>query len=350
MSCALRGRRPRRASLGRSATGRPRRRSTVLDCGGGTGRMAVPLAQLGAEVTVVDISVDALATLSRRAAEAGVGRSGHPVQGDIEALAESIGDGDLRPGARARRARRRRSAAGARRRPRARCARAGWPACVVANPAAGVLAKVLAGELEARGRARRCDDAASRASTPTTVAPAVPRRRASTSSRSSGVGVFTELIPLGAPAASPPAATRWPSWRPSSRSSAASCRRFARSRPGCTCSPRRAAEPARRDGAQRRRSADARAAPAATTPAATSCTSTWTRSSPASRSGADPSCAAGPVLVGGGDPRSGRRRVLRGAPLRRAQRDADDAGRCGCARTRSCCRPIGPPTRPRRPR
>jgi len=45
----------------------------VLDCGGGSGTYAVPLAARGASVTVVDISADALATLARRAAEAGVG-------------------------------------------------------------------------------------------------------------------------------------------------------------------------------------------------------------------------------------------------------------------------------------
>jgi S-adenosylmethionine-dependent methyltransferase len=67
--------------------GRPVR---VLDCGGGSGRFAVPLAQLGAEVTVVDVSVDALATLHRRAAEAEVGASITAVQGEVEALDEVV--------------------------------------------------------------------------------------------------------------------------------------------------------------------------------------------------------------------------------------------------------------------
>jgi SAM-dependent methyltransferase len=62
----------------------------VLDCGGGSGSAAVPLAELGAEVTVVDISVDALATLRRRAAEAGVGEHVHAVQGDLESLDEVV--------------------------------------------------------------------------------------------------------------------------------------------------------------------------------------------------------------------------------------------------------------------
>jgi len=63
----------------------------VLDCGGGTGSLAVPLAELGVHVTVVDVSVDALATLSRRAAEAGVDERVRPVQGDIESLADAVG-------------------------------------------------------------------------------------------------------------------------------------------------------------------------------------------------------------------------------------------------------------------
>jgi S-adenosylmethionine-dependent methyltransferase len=63
----------------------------LLDCGGGSGTYAVPLAVAGADVTVVDISADALATLSRRAAEAGIASSVHPVQGDVEALADLVG-------------------------------------------------------------------------------------------------------------------------------------------------------------------------------------------------------------------------------------------------------------------
>jgi SAM-dependent methyltransferase len=59
----------------------------VLDCGGGSGTYAVPLAAHDADVTVIDISADALATLSRRAAEAGVGDRVRPVAGEVEALA-----------------------------------------------------------------------------------------------------------------------------------------------------------------------------------------------------------------------------------------------------------------------
>ena len=53
------------------AAGTPLR---VLDVGGGSGIFAVPLARLGHEVTVVDPSADALATLARRAATAGGAR------------------------------------------------------------------------------------------------------------------------------------------------------------------------------------------------------------------------------------------------------------------------------------
>lgn len=64
---------------------------TVLDCGGGSGGFAVPLAEAGAQVSVVDISVDALATLRRRAEEAGVGDLVYGLQADVETLGESVG-------------------------------------------------------------------------------------------------------------------------------------------------------------------------------------------------------------------------------------------------------------------
>ncbi|MEV4766441.1 methyltransferase domain-containing protein [Micromonospora chokoriensis] len=60
---------------------------TVLDVGGGTGGFAVPLARAGHRVTVVDASPDALAALTRRAAEAGVADRIAAVQGDGDALA-----------------------------------------------------------------------------------------------------------------------------------------------------------------------------------------------------------------------------------------------------------------------
>jgi SAM-dependent methyltransferase len=63
---------------------------TVLDVGGGTGGFAVPIAQAGHEVTVVDASPDALAALTRRAADAGVARRVHALQGDGDALSGLI--------------------------------------------------------------------------------------------------------------------------------------------------------------------------------------------------------------------------------------------------------------------
>ncbi len=75
------------------AVTRPGSRPAVLDCGGGSGTYSVPLAGLGAEVTVVDISADALATLSRRAGETGVADRVRPVQGDVETLGELVGPG-----------------------------------------------------------------------------------------------------------------------------------------------------------------------------------------------------------------------------------------------------------------
>lgn len=60
---------------------------TVLDVGGGTGGFAVPLALAGHQVTVVDANPDALAALTRRAAEAGVADRVHAAQGDGDALA-----------------------------------------------------------------------------------------------------------------------------------------------------------------------------------------------------------------------------------------------------------------------
>src|SRR5437762_7368364 len=66
---------------------------TVLDVGGGTGGFAVPLAEAGHRVTVVDASPDALAALTRRAVEAGVADRITAVQGDGDRLAELAAPG-----------------------------------------------------------------------------------------------------------------------------------------------------------------------------------------------------------------------------------------------------------------
>ncbi|MBA8953719.1 methyltransferase domain-containing protein [Actinomadura namibiensis] len=65
--------------------------SDVVDVGGGTGGFAVPLAELGHRVTVVDESPDALAALERRAAESGV--TVRALQGDVVDLPDLLGTG-----------------------------------------------------------------------------------------------------------------------------------------------------------------------------------------------------------------------------------------------------------------
>jgi S-adenosylmethionine-dependent methyltransferase len=62
----------------------------VVDVGGGTGGLAVPLAALGHHVTVVDPSPDALAALARRADEAQVAGHIHAVQADAAQLTEVV--------------------------------------------------------------------------------------------------------------------------------------------------------------------------------------------------------------------------------------------------------------------
>jgi S-adenosylmethionine-dependent methyltransferase len=70
-----------------SATGR--NTLEVIDAGGGTGGFAVPLAELGHHLTVVDASPDALAALQRRAAEANV--RVRALQGDADELTGLVG-------------------------------------------------------------------------------------------------------------------------------------------------------------------------------------------------------------------------------------------------------------------
>jgi SAM-dependent methyltransferase len=74
----------------RAELDRTNRPLTVLDVGGGTGGFAVPLASAGHRVTVIDASPDALAALTRRAAEAGVADRVRAVQGDGDALADLV--------------------------------------------------------------------------------------------------------------------------------------------------------------------------------------------------------------------------------------------------------------------
>jgi SAM-dependent methyltransferase len=64
---------------------------TVLDIGGGTGGFAVPLAELGYSVTVVDPSPDSLAALERRAAETHTSHLVRGMQGDASGLGALLG-------------------------------------------------------------------------------------------------------------------------------------------------------------------------------------------------------------------------------------------------------------------
>ena len=66
----------------------------VVDLGGGTGGLAVPLARLGHHVTVIDPSLDALASLSRRAGDSGVAERILAVQGDAATLLDVHPDAD----------------------------------------------------------------------------------------------------------------------------------------------------------------------------------------------------------------------------------------------------------------
>jgi SAM-dependent methyltransferase len=63
----------------------------VLDLGGGTGGVAVLLAERGHQVTVVDPSPDALAALARRSREAGLSDRVTGIQGDEATLEGALG-------------------------------------------------------------------------------------------------------------------------------------------------------------------------------------------------------------------------------------------------------------------
>lgn len=65
-------------------------RTRIVDVGGGTGGFAVPLAQLGHRVEVIDPSPDALAALDRRAREAEVADRITGQQGDLADLADLV--------------------------------------------------------------------------------------------------------------------------------------------------------------------------------------------------------------------------------------------------------------------
>ena len=85
------------ASLRAELDARHGRTLRVVDVGGGTGGFAVPLAEAGHHVTVIDASPDALASLARRAEEAGVADRITARQGDGDQLATLVpaGGADL---------------------------------------------------------------------------------------------------------------------------------------------------------------------------------------------------------------------------------------------------------------
>ena len=67
----------------------------ILDAGGGSGGFAVPLAQLGHDLTVVDPSPDSLAALERRAAETGTQERITAMQGDAAGLPALVAAGSF---------------------------------------------------------------------------------------------------------------------------------------------------------------------------------------------------------------------------------------------------------------
>jgi SAM-dependent methyltransferase len=176
-----------------SAPGNDGRPVSVLDCGGGSGRFAVPLAQAGAVVTVVDVSVDALATLRRRAAESGVGDQVTALQGDVEALAEVVpgavfdlvlAHGILEavevPNA---------AFAGI-----AAAVRAdGLLSVLIDNPVAAVLSRALAGDLA--GAERELAELDSGAVTSPDLVGRLCAEHGLVVERSHGIGVFRDLVP-----------------------------------------------------------------------------------------------------------------------------------------------------------
>lgn len=80
------------SQLAASAVGDDRT-PNVVDLGGGTGGIATTLAALGHQVTVIDPSPDALASLERRTADEGLAGRIRGVQGDASDLHELVGSG-----------------------------------------------------------------------------------------------------------------------------------------------------------------------------------------------------------------------------------------------------------------
>ena len=79
--------------LGQVLEALPQPPASVVDAGGGTGQLAVPLARLGHRVTVVDTSAAMLATCAQRAASEGPELAARiaTVQGDVVDLPGPLG-------------------------------------------------------------------------------------------------------------------------------------------------------------------------------------------------------------------------------------------------------------------
>jgi 2-polyprenyl-3-methyl-5-hydroxy-6-metoxy-1,4-benzoquinol methylase len=175
----------------------------LLDCGGGSGTYAVPLAVAGADVTVIDISADALATLTRRADEAGVASQVHPVQGDVEALADLV-DGRTFDLVLAHGILESVDEVHATFTGIANCVRpGGLISILVSNPAAAVIARALAGEPAAALTEMQELDAAEARSGPNAIEQLCVAAGFAIEARH-GIGVFSDLVPgsaLDAPGA-----------------------------------------------------------------------------------------------------------------------------------------------------
>ena len=173
---------------------RPGQLPELLDCGGGSGTYAVPLAATGADVTVVDISADALATLRHRAIEAGVDGRVHPVQGDVETLAglliarqfdlvlahgilEAVDDVATAFAAISERVR-----------------PGGLMSILISNPAAAVIARALAGELAGALAELAALDASAARVGPDAVQQMCASVGFVVESRH-GIGVFSDVVP-----------------------------------------------------------------------------------------------------------------------------------------------------------
>lgn len=164
----------------------------VLDCGGGSGSLAVPLASQGAQVTVVDVSIDALSTLMRRAAEAGVSERVSAVQGEAESLSDLVpaagfdlvlahevlhNVSDVPAGV-------------------AQLAKAlrpgGLLSITMANRVAGVIARALAGDVSGALRAEQDQDSGAHDGAGVISACQASGLQVETIE---GLGVFTEMVP-----------------------------------------------------------------------------------------------------------------------------------------------------------